>query len=137
LLGDWKDGRIKLHVTRRALDARRNDPELFEAGSYLPLSATGDRAEHVVSFARRLRRRWAVAASARFPTRLPSTRGFPLGAKAWSDEALVLPRGAPASWRDVFTHEEHEAKGGALPLASVFGRLPVALLVPSDMPGTR
>ncbi len=40
LLRDYRDGRIKLWVTMRTLNYRRDQQELFQAGSYVPLQAS-------------------------------------------------------------------------------------------------
>ena len=55
---------------------------------------------------------------------------FPTGPKAWPDTSLALPKGAPASWRDVLTDAEVVTTQGSLALGELFGTLPVALLVP-------
>ena len=54
LVDSKADGRIKLYLTHRALRFRRDHAELFRAGSYVPLEATGDAGEHIVAFARAL-----------------------------------------------------------------------------------
>ena len=50
----WPDADIKLWVVVRALALRRELPDVFSFGEYLPVAAAGPAAEHVVSFARRL-----------------------------------------------------------------------------------
>ena len=47
LADEWTDGRIKQYVTWRALDARRQHPDLFRDGAYLPLAVDGGLREHV------------------------------------------------------------------------------------------
>jgi (1->4)-alpha-D-glucan 1-alpha-D-glucosylmutase len=47
-----EDGRIKLHVIRCALAARRDHARLFASGQYLPLTAEGPACKHLVAFAR-------------------------------------------------------------------------------------
>ncbi|MCA9097509.1 MAG: hypothetical protein KDA36_03955, partial [Planctomycetaceae bacterium] len=47
-----QDGRIKLHVIRSALTARRDHPHLFAAGEYLPLSVRGLHKHRIFAFAR-------------------------------------------------------------------------------------
>ena len=49
-----QDPRIKLFLIHRGLRARRENRDLFEKGDYLPASATGSRAQHVVAFFRQL-----------------------------------------------------------------------------------
>ena len=47
------DGRAKMWVIWRTLELRRDQPQLFELGQYLPLHASGARADHVVAYMRR------------------------------------------------------------------------------------
>jgi len=133
LLPAWKDGRIKLFVTCRALNFRRERRDLFLSGAYLPLSASGGNKEHVLAFARRYKTHWAVAAVPRLVTRLSPPGAFPLGQEAWgSGSGLLLPEGAPDRWRNAITGEEIRVSPGrgkkTLPLHAVFRHLPVALL---------
>lgn len=133
LLPAWQDGRIKLFVTYRALNFRRERRDLFLSGAYLPLSASGGNKEHVLAFARRYKAHWAVAAVPRLVTRLSPPGAFPLGQEAWgSRSGLLLPEGAPDRWRNAITGEEIRVSPGrgkkTLPLHAVFRHLPVALL---------
>ena len=52
LLGNWRDGRIKLFLTQRLLIFRRENPALFAQGSYEPLELSGEFASSCVAFAR-------------------------------------------------------------------------------------
>jgi (1->4)-alpha-D-glucan 1-alpha-D-glucosylmutase len=133
LLPAWKDGRIKLFVTYRALYFRRERRDLFLSGAYLPLSASGGNKEHVLAFARRYKTHWAIAAVPRLVTRLSPPGSFPLGQEAWGARSgLLLPEGAPDRWRNAITGEEIRVSPGrgkkTLPLHAVFRHLPVALL---------
>jgi (1->4)-alpha-D-glucan 1-alpha-D-glucosylmutase len=130
------DGRIKLYLSQRALACRRGRPELFADGEYLPLAARGDRAEHVVAFARRLADppAEAIVVVPRLVAGL--LRGAavpPTGPEVWGETALPVPgAGDGAAYRNVFTGETVRAVDGeggtALPLAEVFASFPVALL---------
>src|SRR5262249_19116035 len=62
LLTSWADGRLKLFVTWKLLNFRREHPNLFLEGEYIPLSVTGPSADHVIAFARRLHEDWCVVA---------------------------------------------------------------------------
>ncbi|MDP9366041.1 MAG: malto-oligosyltrehalose synthase, partial [Chloroflexota bacterium] len=46
LVATKADGRIKLYLAQRALACRRERPDLFADGEYVPLAARGERAEH-------------------------------------------------------------------------------------------
>lgn len=48
----WLSGQLKQHVIARLLRFRQQQPTLFRQGDYLPLAATGNRAENVIAFAR-------------------------------------------------------------------------------------
>jgi (1->4)-alpha-D-glucan 1-alpha-D-glucosylmutase len=133
LLAHWRDGRIKMYLISRALDFRRANADLFEAGDYLPLSPSGERAEHVAAFAQRSRDDWALVAVPRLFAGLCAPGRPPLGRRVWNDGVLNLPPGAPGLWDNVFTgeglHTSGAAESRAIYLRDVFRRFPVALLV--------
>ncbi len=122
LLECYADGRIKMWVTHTALQMRRQDPELFVQGDYLPLEAD----IHAVAFARVLEDRQVVCLVPRLSERLTGgERVFPVG-RAWEGRGV---RGlAPGCYRDVLTGQRLETDG-ELELTRAFARLPLALLV--------
>lgn len=131
LLGEMlrtpKDGRIKLFVVHRGLQARQAHPQLFRSGDYLPLEAGGTHAEHVFAFARRFGDAWSITAIPRFLTGLVAEGELPLGEDVWKDTHLVLPLESGAEWQDALTEKSFTTEGN-LPLGVVWRRLPVALL---------
>ena len=113
-------GAAKLLVVARALRLRRDRPELFSG--YRPLAADGPAARHAVAFQRGSGRMVTVA------TRLPLTLGRSRG---WRDTTLKLPGIAGGiGWIDALTGRAVPA--GAVPLAGLLSRYPVALLVRGD-----
>src|SRR5213595_2703181 len=60
LIRNWVDGRIKMFLTQRVLQFRREHTELFQHGEYLPLALDGAVAESSISFARHLGDQWIV-----------------------------------------------------------------------------
>ena len=129
------DGRIKLYVTALALRCRRSHPGLFSAGSYAPVEAVGEHAEHVFSFVRRHAEQAALVAAPRLLVKLlPDPSGLPQGPNVWGDTMLPLPQElASRSWHALFTGQTltptQKAGKPALPAAQVFGRFPVAVLL--------
>jgi (1->4)-alpha-D-glucan 1-alpha-D-glucosylmutase len=105
------DGAAKLLVTSRALRLRRDRPELFL--DYMPLTASGAAAEHLVAFDRG----GAITLATRLPVGLEARGG-------WGD-SVVDVGSAPVI--DVLTGRHHQ--GGQLRVADVLDRYPVALLV--------
>jgi (1->4)-alpha-D-glucan 1-alpha-D-glucosylmutase len=114
--GAWgraEDGLPKLLVVQRALQLRRQRPDLFgPAGSYRPLAGEGARARHLVAF---VRGGEAVTVVPRLVLTL---------AGDWAGTELELP---PGSWRNELTDES--IAGGRQPVAGLLERFPVALLV--------
>ncbi len=125
LLDGWADGRIKLYVLATLL--RRRAEHAWPAHAYEPLAASGERAPHVVAFARGT----AVVIVPRLPRTL-SVDTPPLGA-VWQSTSVALPENAFARYRDVLTGriiETHGAAPKVLHLAEVLSVLPVAVLEP-------
>ncbi|HET7564318.1 MAG TPA: hypothetical protein VFJ96_04950 [Gemmatimonadaceae bacterium] len=128
------DGRLKLHVIRRALLTRRTHAELFRAGAYVPLHAEGWAADHVLAFARTMGDLASLTIAPRRTLALARDNGLPLGSAAWGDAAIRLPPAlARARWECALTGRPVEPSvDGAnflLRFAQVFHTLPVALLV--------
>jgi len=130
ILVSWQDGRVKLYATYKALNARRDNAQLFQHGDYLPLQVGGDKRENVCAFARRYRGEWVLIAAPRFFTQLSEADVLPIGKQVWQEDRILLPEDAPRNWLNTFTGEVIEGVG-SLPLAEVFGVFPVALLTPS------
>jgi len=128
LLARWRDGRLKMFVTQRALHFRNTHHDLFASGAYVPLRVSGRRSENICAFARSRNGQWSLTVVPRFCTRLTPPERFPL-ALTWKSDTLRLPAEAPRQWRNVFTGESLEATRGGLPLSKVFATFPVAILV--------
>jgi (1->4)-alpha-D-glucan 1-alpha-D-glucosylmutase len=117
----WQDGQIKLHVIARILALRREMPDLFAQGSYEPLAVAGQAAGHAFAYRRRLGDRAVIVVLGRLFTRLAT-------GKDRASTRIVLPRNAPAAYRDVLTGAQIEATRNRLALDRLFGALPVAVL---------
>lgn len=102
----------KLRVVYAALQLRQDRPDSFLSGGYTPLLARGRAAEHLVAF---LRGDDVLTAVTLLSVQLAET--------GWEDTVLELPDGV---WSDRLSEKEFT---GAVPTASLFAELPVALLV--------
>jgi (1->4)-alpha-D-glucan 1-alpha-D-glucosylmutase len=122
-----EDGRIKLHVVRAALLARRDRPGPFRSAVYRPLPAVGPAAAQVVAFGRGGEADRLVAVVPRLTTAAPGTP--PTDPRRWEHTRLPLPEGWPARWTCALSGEPIATAGGALPLSLLFRHLPVALLL--------
>jgi (1->4)-alpha-D-glucan 1-alpha-D-glucosylmutase len=61
----WQDGRSKLFWTRHLLAMRRQRPQVFTSGDYVPLEIGGPDKDHVIAFARRSGREAVVVLACR------------------------------------------------------------------------
>jgi (1->4)-alpha-D-glucan 1-alpha-D-glucosylmutase len=139
LVAGWRDGRIKQIVLQRALALRRREPEVFAAGEYQAVAATGAHAGRVFACARLHGRRAVLAATPRLVWPLLRDRDRPLP-EGWGATRLplaeVFAAGAPLT--DVLTGERLAAPSGAgLAVERLWARLPVALLVGERRAGGR
>jgi len=127
LLSDYRDGRMKLWVTMRSLNCRREHKELFQTGEYIPLQVSRGREEHVVAFARQSPAEMAIVAVPRLSyTLMKGKEEPPLGA-VWGDAELpVPPEAAGRRLRNVLTGEVLSAGHSAL-CREIFASFPVAL----------
>ncbi len=141
LLDAAPDGRVKLHLIWRALDARRRSAA-FSGGGYLPLEVTRDRAEHVLAFARTAVDHPTHAHSKYTDAVSPAVIIVPRltlsGAagevssfgRAWGDSEVVIPAGFNvARWRCALTDRVHEGVS-RLRVADLLRDFPGALLLP-------
>jgi len=124
------DGRLKLWVISRALALRREYPELFARGEYVPIDVAGERARHAVAYARRQKSSGIIAVAGRLFASLGLEQGVaPVGENAWDNATLSLDFLPPATQLyDVLTGAAHQASADGLALARVFAAVPVALL---------
>jgi (1->4)-alpha-D-glucan 1-alpha-D-glucosylmutase len=128
------DGRIKLHLTCKALNFRRENRELFETGRYLPLAVEGICREHLCAFERSLNGSSFLVVVPRFFSHLiRDSSGLPLGPEVWQDTRISLSSGTPASrFRNIFTGEmlnsDQQKESFGLMVSDVLADYPVALL---------
>jgi (1->4)-alpha-D-glucan 1-alpha-D-glucosylmutase len=128
LLFTREDGKIKLFLIYRALKAKKANREIFRSGVYLPLELAGSFRSHVIAFAWRYQRLWALVIAPRFLSPLIQAGDFPLRRQVWQDTEVIMPDGAPAAWRNVITSEVLSA-GKALSVGDILLSFPVALLM--------
>ena len=122
------DGRAKMWTIFRALGLRRGHAALFEHGTYVPLEAAGDRAEHVVAFARRHAAQSVLVIAGRLWAKLGGDSGVvPTGADVWGDTSIEAD--SEGALVNVLTGETLQAQNGRLRVADALSGFPAALLV--------
>ena len=111
VLARMDDGISKIWLIHKTLGLRRSHEAWFNPGTYEPLYATGEKADHVVAF---MRGGGAITVVPRLPIRLGGL---------WKQTVLHVPEG---QWTNVLTEERIQA--GDQPVTQIFGRFPLALL---------
>ena len=131
LVAGRSHGQVKLFVTQRGLALRRQQPEVFARGDYVPLEIIGPLRDHIVGFARALGEQAVIAVVPRLLAKLMPPDESPFTAEIWQRTSLSTAN-LPFRWRDAFTNEpiETESPSGfpELPLGRLFRNLPLALL---------
>lgn len=131
LMTSPEDGRLKLHLLRAVLKARRQHPGLFMSGTYEPLDAEGPARDHVLGFGRQHEKSHLIVLAPRFLASpvLESGR-LPTAREIWKGTSLPLPSAWPVKWQCALSGEIVAAgRGGSLPVAQAFSWLPMALLM--------
>jgi (1->4)-alpha-D-glucan 1-alpha-D-glucosylmutase len=92
LLANWQDGRIKLLLTAAGLRLRREMPDVFLSGSYLPLETDLTVKAGVSAFARLHGSDAALFAAPRLAASITGPeRPLPLGGEPWKTSRILLP----------------------------------------------
>jgi (1->4)-alpha-D-glucan 1-alpha-D-glucosylmutase len=135
LLARWEDGRVKMLITAAGLRARRELPDLFLEGEYLPLDTDVPLPARLVAFARVHRDgRAAIAIAPTLASELIDEEHPVPIADRWKTSRIMLPVSlAGMTFTDCFTGAQIRpttGTGGAWLFAGqVLGTLPVALLI--------
>lgn len=113
LLENPEDGRIKLYLIWKTLCLRRESPDIFQRGKYLPLAVEDPRANHIIAFLRKNGSGSLLAVAPRLVAGLLGDSDFPpVGSSVWGDTHVLLPfPGSFETYRNAFT--------GAVELLSV------------------
>src|SRR5262245_9673126 len=125
LMQMWPDGRIKMFLTQRLLQFRKEHGDLFERGEYLPLHASGTFADCCVSFLLQI----DYAGLSYIVARLSSRVGFPPVGELWKDTAIeFLLTLSLENAHDLFTCRLFPMQDRQLKLADALLTLPFAVM---------
>ena len=134
LVEHWPDGRIKLYVTQRLLNYRKQFPHLFQQGHYTPLEPFGEKSEHICGFQRQWENHAILVLVPRFPSKIFS---FPPirteEAIDWGQTYISMTAdSSPQNWTNILTGQtlgSHSTdRGSALSAKEIFQHCPIAIL---------
>jgi len=127
LLENPADPAVKLFLTHRLLQARKQSQLLFNRGRYLPLPVRGTYSHNIIAFGRHYQNSFAVTVAPRFLTSVIEPGSLPLGDR-WQDTYVRLPENFPARFGDAVSGEDIEPQK-KLPIADILSHFPVSLLI--------
>jgi len=136
LLDAPEDDRLKLYLIWKTLCLRKDQPDLFQQGEYLPVDVLGPKADHVVAFARKFQDTNIIVIAPRLVAGLLNDREVPpVGPTIWEDTHIVVPScPCSESYRNIFTGESLEFKktgnGAKIAVAEALAHFPVAVFFP-------
>jgi len=133
LLETPEDGRIKLFLIWRTLCLRRQQPDLFDKGEYLPLAVEGAKADHVIAFVRKAESGNVMVVVPRLVAGLSNDINLPpTGPQIWEDTQVLIPScDCSKKYQNAFTGQvlDHQTSDGHTKIAvsKILAEFPVAL----------
>jgi (1->4)-alpha-D-glucan 1-alpha-D-glucosylmutase len=110
---------------------RKEHPDVFEVGEYMPLTVQGAKANHAIAFIRKFEDQSVLVVVPRLVAGLLGENEVPpIGAEVWKDTQVLLPTCyCSKAYRNVYTGEVLSLKKGdtdsALYLSSALANFPL------------
>jgi malto-oligosyltrehalose synthase/4-alpha-glucanotransferase len=126
----WKnrhDARIKLWLTHTILNVRKQHPDLFAEGQYIPLAIEGRYKDHVLAFARQYRENWLIVAVPLHLATMSDQQNKEIPVLDWKDTRILLPPDAPDEWEHSFLKTSGSSVG-SIAVKEIFKPVPMAIL---------
>ncbi len=121
------DGRIKQLVTHLLLNERRNNPDLFHYGDYLPLEFSGKYKKNVFGFIRKHKESWLMCILPLHAGGLSNLANNEfLTSVRWKDTMAVIPPGAPNEWENILTGSKNGSRS-SIYIEKLWKDLPIAV----------
>lgn len=122
------DGRIKQLITHLLLRERKNNPDIFRYGDYIPVEPGGKYKDKVFGFIRKHRQQWIMCILPLNSGNMNSTKnGEYFSSVKWKDTFIKTPVGVPEEWKNLLTGK-NLSSSEELEVSDLFGGLPVAVL---------
>ncbi len=128
--GLWNDrytGQIKLWLVHTLMHLRRQQPELFSAGEYIPLQVEGAYKEHIIAFARRYKQASYVVVLPLHTAVICKEQQCNVLDIDWRDTKITLPEQTSSEWLHILSgfSDEHS---GSISVQHLFKQIPFAIL---------
>ena len=126
----WEErynGRIKLWLTRNLFRLRRQLPQLFTAGEYVPLKIEGTYSEHIIAFARIYRRSIIVIAVPLHTAIICKEQAVDVPGIDWKDTTIEMPDRGSEEWELLLSATTIKVKK-QFRASTIFNGLPFAII---------
>jgi (1->4)-alpha-D-glucan 1-alpha-D-glucosylmutase len=138
LLETPEDGRLKLFLIWRTLCFRKQWPDVFQQGEYVPLTIQGAKADHLVAFVRSGERTNVLVVVPRLVAGLLGDSDVPpIGPNVWGNTEILLPsRISCESYQNAFTEENtsFSKPNGKIAVSELVRHFPAALCLLGPQP---
>jgi malto-oligosyltrehalose synthase/4-alpha-glucanotransferase len=126
--GLWSDrysGKIKLWLTHKLLQWRKEQKDFLQKAEYIPLTVEGSYKKHILAFARKHQQTLYIIAVPLHLAEICKQQGKGIKEFDWKDTSVVLPGKIAGEIKNMLTDERFENK---ISIKELFSQLPVALL---------
>lgn len=130
LVSLWKDrrsGKIKLWLLHTLMQLRRQQPELFASGEYLPLKVEGAYKDNVLAFARKHKLNIYIVAVSVHTASICKEQACTLLEMDWKNTKIYLPEKTDSEWEHVFTNVKDEHRN-CISAQHLFNQFPFAII---------
>ena len=134
-LDAWQNGEIKQQVLAAVLQLRKQQPQLFTEGRYLPLTVVGAHADQVLAFARTWEQQAVIVIVPVHASDLMQNDGnLRFSAEAWQDTRIKLPETLSMyRFGETFAPASVHDQKKELSVGEVLARFPLGLLSTQDI----
>lgn len=120
------NGKIKLWLSSQLQELRKEAPEVFTGGAYIPLKVSGKYKNHIIAFARiHTEQRYLIALPLNI-AELAKEQACSPNEIDWANTEIALPDTLPMQWKSVFGGSL--LKATKITIREVFKDLPLAIL---------
>src|SRR4029079_8931730 len=125
LWNDRYNGKIKLWLTNKLLQWRKEQKDFLHKAEYIPLLINGTYKDHVLAFARKYQQTVYIVALPLHLAELCKTQKKDINEIDWKDTGIVLPGKLVGEIGNILTQKSFKEK---ISIKDLFSQFPVALL---------
>ena len=123
------DAKIKLFLTHKFLSFRKDHPELFSNGNYIPVQVEGKHKEKLLAFIRSYENEFCLVVAPLYPSLVAGGMTYFPTKADWEDTVLHLNLSElPKQWTNCLMAQQHELASGKVAVGELLEEFPLAFL---------